>query len=170
MAQHFLSKISSLFGSSSATTSISSNASRSMARERLSVILASQRGSEILQGVDMVNFQKDVMEVVRVRKQVVHSFQISLTLFLILASSSCLKKYHYHEKLTDRESDGKRLFFIMYTLLFGNPLQKHIKLAKSEPVSFHVKQEGDVNLFEMQVELDTVKIIPLPRQVMKGDS
>jgi septum formation topological specificity factor MinE len=39
-----------------------------MARERLSVILASQRGSEILQGVDMVNFQKDVMEVVRVRK------------------------------------------------------------------------------------------------------
>jgi septum formation topological specificity factor MinE len=84
MAQHFLSKISSLFGSSSATTSISSNASRSMARERLSVILASQRGSEILQGVDMVNFQKDVMEVVRVRKCVVlHTLQISLTLFLI---------------------------------------------------------------------------------------
>jgi len=67
MAQNFLSKISSLFGSSSASTAISSNASRSMARERLSVILASQRGSEILQGVDMVNFQKDVMEVVRVR-------------------------------------------------------------------------------------------------------
>lgn len=67
MAQQFLSKISSLFGSSSAaTTAVSSNASRSLARERLSVILASQRGSEILQGVDMVQFQNDVMEVVRV--------------------------------------------------------------------------------------------------------
>jgi septum formation topological specificity factor MinE len=41
--------------------------SRSVARERLSVILASQRGSDLLDGVDMEALQKDVMDVVQVR-------------------------------------------------------------------------------------------------------
>jgi septum formation topological specificity factor MinE len=41
--------------------------SRSVARERLSVILASQRGSDLLEGVDMEALQKDVMDVVQVR-------------------------------------------------------------------------------------------------------
>ena len=44
-------------------------ASRSVAKERLSVILASQRGSELLQGVDMDALQKDVLEVVQVSFQ-----------------------------------------------------------------------------------------------------
>mmetsp|Transcript_12269 Transcript_12269/g.17674 ORF Transcript_12269/g.17674 Transcript_12269/m.17674 type:complete len:110 (+) Transcript_12269:77-406(+) len=96
---NLLSKLSTLFGQSSANAVSSATASRSVARERLSVILASQRGSEILDNVDMAKFQNDVMEVVR----------------------------------------------------------KHIKLAKNEPVSFQVKQEGNVNLFEMQVELDEEK-------------
>lgn len=42
---------------------------RSVARERLSVILASQRGSEVLQGVDMEVFQQDIMKVVKVSAQ-----------------------------------------------------------------------------------------------------
>jgi septum formation topological specificity factor MinE len=37
-----------------------------VARERLTVILASQRGSELLQDVDMQALQRDVLEVVRV--------------------------------------------------------------------------------------------------------
>ncbi len=41
-------------------------ASRSVAKERLSVILASQRGSELMAGVDMDALQKDVLEVVKV--------------------------------------------------------------------------------------------------------
>ena len=57
-----------MFGASSATkvASATTTPSRSVARERLSVILASQRGSEILRGVDMEQFQRDVMEVVQV--------------------------------------------------------------------------------------------------------
>jgi septum formation topological specificity factor MinE len=43
---------------------------RSVARERLSVILASQRGSELLQGVDMKALQQDVLKVVQVSKYV----------------------------------------------------------------------------------------------------
>ena len=41
------------------------DATRSVAKDRLSVILASQRGSELLQGVDMEALQKDVLEVVK---------------------------------------------------------------------------------------------------------
>eukprot|EP00567_Pseudictyota_dubia_P005437 CAMPEP_0197438382 /NCGR_PEP_ID=MMETSP1175-20131217/5400_1 /TAXON_ID=1003142 /ORGANISM="Triceratium dubium, Strain CCMP147" /LENGTH=115 /DNA_ID=CAMNT_0042968101 /DNA_START=221 /DNA_END=568 /DNA_ORIENTATION=+ len=71
------------------------NKSRSVARERLSVILASQRGSELLAGVDMEALQKDVLAVV----------------------------------------------------------ERHIQVAQNRPVNFNVKNEGDVNLFEMSVEL-----------------
>jgi len=39
--------------------------SRNVARERLSVILASQRGSELLEGVDMKLLQADVLDVVQ---------------------------------------------------------------------------------------------------------
>jgi septum formation topological specificity factor MinE len=49
-------------GSSAATT-----ASRSVAKDRLSVILASQRGSELLEGVDMEAMQREVLDVVQVR-------------------------------------------------------------------------------------------------------
>jgi len=64
---NLLGKLSTLFGQSSTNAASSATASRSVARERLSVILASQRGSEILDNVDMAKFQNDVMEVVRVR-------------------------------------------------------------------------------------------------------
>ena len=53
-----------MFGKSSAAAS---TASRAVAKDRLSVILASQRGNELLEGVDMKALQKDVLAVVQVR-------------------------------------------------------------------------------------------------------
>eukprot|EP00541_Cyclophora_tenuis_P002200 CAMPEP_0116543578 /NCGR_PEP_ID=MMETSP0397-20121206/1642_1 /TAXON_ID=216820 /ORGANISM="Cyclophora tenuis, Strain ECT3854" /LENGTH=110 /DNA_ID=CAMNT_0004067699 /DNA_START=25 /DNA_END=360 /DNA_ORIENTATION=+ len=41
------------------------SSARSIAKDRLSLILASQRGSEILQGVDMDALQADVLHVVK---------------------------------------------------------------------------------------------------------
>mmetsp|Transcript_6291 Transcript_6291/g.9137 ORF Transcript_6291/g.9137 Transcript_6291/m.9137 type:complete len:108 (+) Transcript_6291:257-580(+) len=92
----FLTKIGKIMGSSSTKGATSSKASKSIAKERLSVILASQRGSELMDGVDMDALQQDVLEVV----------------------------------------------------------QRHIQIARNRPVNCQVKNEGDVNLFEMSVELD----------------
>ena len=83
-------KITSLFrggvATAPSTTTTATNASRNVARERLSVILASQRGSEMLVGVDMKLLQEDVLEVVQVRK----SFK---TLLSILYNGLCLHRY-----------------------------------------------------------------------------
>ena len=62
----FINKIGKIFGTSSSAPA----ASRSVAKERLSVILAAQRGTHLLEGVDMEALQRDVMEVVQVRKNV----------------------------------------------------------------------------------------------------
>lgn len=61
----FINKIGKLISGSSPAAQ-SATSSRSVARERLSVILASQRGSDLLEGVDMEALQKDVMDVVQV--------------------------------------------------------------------------------------------------------
>jgi hypothetical protein len=61
----FINKIGKLI-SGSTTAGAATASSRSVARERLSVILASQRGSDLLEGVDMEALQKDVMDVVQV--------------------------------------------------------------------------------------------------------
>jgi len=67
----FLSKVARLFSPSSSAAAIvptgTAGASRTVARERLSVILASQRGSDLLAGVDMDRLQDDVLNVVKVR-------------------------------------------------------------------------------------------------------
>ena len=52
-----------IFGGASSATS----ASRMIAKDRLSVILASQRGSELLEGVNLEELQRDVLKVVEVR-------------------------------------------------------------------------------------------------------
>ena len=70
----FLSKIGKIFGLNAqaaltTTAPKATNASRSVAKERLSVILASQRGSELMAGVDMDLLQRDVLDVVKVRSQ-----------------------------------------------------------------------------------------------------
>ncbi len=104
----FLSKLSKMVGSSAAktasavvgggTTKKSNPKSAMAAKERLSVILASQRGSELLDGVDMDALQKDVLDVVK----------------------------------------------------------RHIAgVAQNSPVNCQVKNEGEVNLFEMSVEIDS---------------
>ena len=63
----FLNKIGKLIGGTSSAPVAAATASRSVARERLSVILAAQRGTHLLEGVDMEALQRDVMEVVQVR-------------------------------------------------------------------------------------------------------
>ncbi|KAL3806614.1 hypothetical protein ACHAXA_004418, partial [Cyclostephanos tholiformis] len=59
----FINKIGKIFGTSSSAPVAA--ASRSVAKERLSVILAAQRGTHLLEGVDMEALQRDVMEVVQ---------------------------------------------------------------------------------------------------------
>lgn len=63
MASSIAQKIGKMFAGRQ--TAAATAETRSVAKDRLSVILASQRGSELLQGVDMDAFQKDVMEVVK---------------------------------------------------------------------------------------------------------
>jgi hypothetical protein len=60
----FLGKIGRMLGGKQAV--VSGTSARSVAKERLSVILASQRGSELLEGVDMEALQRDVLKVVQV--------------------------------------------------------------------------------------------------------
>lgn len=62
----FLGKIGKMLGSSQGAAVASKTSARSVAKERLSVILASQRGSELLEGVDMEALQQDVLKVVQV--------------------------------------------------------------------------------------------------------
>ncbi|KAL7472932.1 hypothetical protein ACHAXS_013312 [Conticribra weissflogii] len=97
----FINKIGKMLGGSATSPAASAAtqataSSRNVARERLSVILAAQRGSDLLAGVDMEALQRDVMDVV----------------------------------------------------------QKHIRAAKARTANFSVKNEGDINLFEMSVELN----------------
>lgn len=69
-----ISKISKAIGSTfGASASPSKATSSKVARDRLSVILASQRGSELLQGVDMELLQQDVLSVVKVSQKVKRS-------------------------------------------------------------------------------------------------
>ena len=49
--------------------SAATSATRGVAKDRLSVILASQRGSELLEGICMEDLQRDVLEVVEVSKR-----------------------------------------------------------------------------------------------------
>jgi septum formation topological specificity factor MinE len=62
----FLGKMGKIFAGATAVPTTASS-TRSVAKERLSVILASQRGSELLDGVNMEALQRDVMQVVKVR-------------------------------------------------------------------------------------------------------
>ena len=72
------------------------SASATKAKERLSLIIAHQRGSNLLAGVNVQQLQADVMKIV----------------------------------------------------------QQHISIAKNEPITFNIKQDGQVNLFEMQIQID----------------
>ena len=72
----FINKIGKIFGTSSSAPAAS--ASRSVAKERLSVILAAQRGTHLLEGVDVEALQRDVMEVVQVRMNVSMYFKVFL--------------------------------------------------------------------------------------------
>jgi cell division topological specificity factor MinE len=63
MASAIAQKIGKMFAGQASVAA--NEQTRSVAKDRLSVILASQRGSELLQGVDMEALQKDVLAVVK---------------------------------------------------------------------------------------------------------
>lgn len=63
-----MSFLSRLVGGGGSAASAATTATRSVAKDRLSVILASQRGSELLEGVNMEDLQRDVMKVVEVSR------------------------------------------------------------------------------------------------------
>ena len=67
-----------LFGRGSAAGS----ASRAIAKDRMSVILAAQRGSELLEGVNVEEMQRDVLAVVQVRIVVKVSTLVVLPILL----------------------------------------------------------------------------------------
>lgn len=93
----FLSRIFSLPGSAAtAAKTAATSASGATAKERLSLIIAHQRGSNLLAGVNVQQLQSDVMKVV----------------------------------------------------------ERHIAVAKNEPISFNIRNDGSVNLFEMQLQID----------------
>jgi len=76
-----MSLFSKLLGQGQAASAATS-ATRSVAKERLSVILSAQRGSELLEGVNMENLQRDVLAVVEVSFVVVfHTYARQLNDF-----------------------------------------------------------------------------------------
>lgn len=113
----FLGKI---FGASGAAAP----ASRAIAKDRLSVILASQRGSELLEGVDMEEMQREVLAVVQVGNEKPPDF-----------------------------ADVCPFIGISINFFTLSAVQRHIDIAKNKPVNFSVNAAGDVRVFEMQVEL-----------------
>mmetsp|Transcript_39216 Transcript_39216/g.76591 ORF Transcript_39216/g.76591 Transcript_39216/m.76591 type:complete len:106 (+) Transcript_39216:125-442(+) len=58
-------RIGSIFVDSAAPAAAAAPSTKSVARERLSVILASQRGSELLKHVDLEAMKAEVLTVVR---------------------------------------------------------------------------------------------------------
>ncbi|CAH0473627.1 unnamed protein product [Peronospora belbahrii] len=73
-----------------------SSSSKSVAKERLQIILAHQRGSQVLAGIDLIALQQELLECV----------------------------------------------------------QRHIKVANGANLSISVKNEGQMDIFEMQVPVD----------------
>lgn len=65
MSQMFL-RLQSAFSGNAAKVASTSSSARTVAKDRLSVILASQRGSELFDSVCMETLQKDVLKVVEV--------------------------------------------------------------------------------------------------------
>ena len=127
----FLQKIGKLLGQNVASVSSTQahharHSARSVARDRLSVILASQRGSELLVGVDMEAMQQDVLRVVQV----------------------CAKYDAVCRILCSKSGD------LRGSSSCSSCVQKHIQVAKDKPVQCQITSEGEVNLFEMSVELE----------------
>ncbi|KAF1778989.1 hypothetical protein JG687_00011115 [Phytophthora cactorum] len=88
--------LASLFGEAEKASS-----SKSVAKERLQIILAHQRGSQVLAGVDLAALQKELLECV----------------------------------------------------------QRHIKVANGANINIAVKNEGHLDIFEMQVPVDGDKAV-----------
>lgn len=74
--------LASLFGESESAAGAAANASaktsKSVAKERLQIILAHQRGSQVLAGVDLQALQKELLECVQRHIQVANGANINI--------------------------------------------------------------------------------------------
>lgn len=72
--------IASLFGETPVTNELTKggNTSKSIAKERLQIILAHQRGSQVLAGVDLQMLQKELMECVQRHIRVANGANINI--------------------------------------------------------------------------------------------
>lgn len=71
--------LASLFGESeSAASAANVKTSKSVAKERLQIILAHQRGSQVLAGVDLQALQKELLECVQRHIQVANGANINI--------------------------------------------------------------------------------------------
>ena len=61
-----MSVLTKIFGGGGSSSKVAKAASRTIAKDRLSVVLAAQRGSELLENVNMEEMQRDVLKVVEV--------------------------------------------------------------------------------------------------------
>lgn len=118
--------LASLFGESvsGAAASGAEKTSKSIAKERLQIILAHQRGSQVLAGVDLQALQAELLECVQRHIRVANGANINIA--------------------------GMPVWSDIRTLSPGG-MYTH--------VSFAVKHEGQLDIFEMQVPVDA-KTLP----------
>lgn len=114
MSSGFVQKIGKMFAGQ-AVAATETSATRSVAKDRLSVILASQRGSEMLQGVDMNALQQDVLKVVKVS-----------TAFFVYGTSPCRTF-----ALTTFD-----FFMPLHSLILFCSIRNTLTLPKINPFSF----------------------------------
>jgi hypothetical protein len=57
------------------------------------------------------------------------------------------------KRLIPPQSNDVLTYYIM-PLIHKFPLQRHIQVANNSPVNCQIRNEGEVNLFEMAVEVD----------------
>lgn len=105
----FVSKIGRLLGASSAPVELTA---RSVAKDRLSVILASQRGSDLLQGVDTDALQEEVLSVVQV------SGVESVALIVKSLTSSLVETHPHREKRTYSGEKKIKIRFCCFGIVF----------------------------------------------------
>lgn len=114
-------------GTSTSSSTTTTSSVRSVARDRLSVILASQRGSVALEGVNMQALQTEIMQVVKVRAMKHHSNLVT------------------------------NIFKWLMLIVSLSNLKKHITIAKEGAVQMELNHQGDVSLFEISVELEGIE-------------
>lgn len=127
--------LASLFGDAEASASSAKTSSKSVAKERLQIILAHQRGSQVLAGVDLQALQKELLECVQRHIQVANGANINIagTVAIAIAVATA-----FSLSLSGKEVNK----------VDGQQALTRVSCLAS------VKSEGQLDIFEMQVPVD----------------